>query len=32
VLVLMIPFVGFGELQRVLGAGKLGELFFRQRR
>lgn len=32
VLVLLIPFVGFGELQRVLGAGKLGELFFRQRR
>jgi hypothetical protein len=31
VLVLLIPFVGFGEPQRVLGAGKLGELFFRQR-
>jgi hypothetical protein len=29
---LLIPFFGFAELQRVLGEGKLQELFFRQRR
>jgi hypothetical protein len=29
--VLLIPFFGFGELQRVLGAGKLAQLFFRPR-
>ena len=29
--VLLIPFFGFGELQRVLGAGKLTQLFFRPR-
>jgi len=31
VFVLLIPFVGYGELQRVLGMGKLGELFFHPR-
>jgi hypothetical protein len=25
---MLIPFVGFGELQRVLGEGKLGKIFF----
>jgi len=29
--VVLIPFVGFGELQRVLGEGKLGQLFFHPR-
>jgi hypothetical protein len=29
--VLLVPFFGFGELQRVLGEGKLTELFFHQR-
>jgi hypothetical protein len=29
--VLLIPFFGFGELQRVLGEGKLTELFFHPR-
>ena len=29
--VLLIPFFGFGELQRVLGEGKLTELFFHRR-
>jgi len=29
--VVLIPFVGFGELQRVLGEGKLKQLFFRPR-
>jgi hypothetical protein len=29
--VLLIPFFGFGELQRVLGEGKLAQLFFRPR-
>lgn len=29
--VVLIPFFGFGELQRVLGEGKLGQVFFRQR-
>jgi len=29
--VLLIPFFGFAELQRVLGKGKLQELFFRPR-
>jgi hypothetical protein len=29
--VLLIPFFGLGELQRVLGAGKLAQLFFRPR-
>ena len=29
--VLLIPFFGIGELQRVLGEGKLTQLFFRQR-
>jgi hypothetical protein len=29
--VMLIPFVGFGELQRVLGAGRLKQLFFRPR-
>jgi hypothetical protein len=29
--VLLIPFFGFGELQRVLGKGKLEQLFFRPR-
>ena len=29
--VLLIPFFGFGELQRVLGEGKLARLFFRPR-
>lgn len=26
---ILIPFVGYGELQRVLGEGKLGKIFFR---
>ena len=29
--VLLIPFFGIGELERVLGAGKLTQLFFRKR-
>lgn len=29
--VVLIPFVGFGELQRVLGAGKLKRIFFKAR-
>jgi hypothetical protein len=29
--VVLIPFFGFGELQRVLGEGTLGRLFFRSR-
>jgi hypothetical protein len=29
--VVLIPFVGFGELQRVLGAGKLTQVFFHPR-
>jgi len=29
--VVLIPFFGFGELQRVLGEGKLAQLFFRRR-
>ena len=29
--VVLIPFFGFGELQRVLGKGKLAQLFFRPR-
>lgn len=29
--VILIPFFGIGELQRVLGEGKLSQLFFRQR-
>ena len=29
--VVLIPFFGFGELQRVLGEGKLAQLFFRPR-
>lgn len=29
--VMLIPFFGFGELQRVLGEGKLGQLFFGRR-
>ena len=29
--VVLIPFVGFGELQRVLGAGKLAKIFFHPR-
>ena len=29
--VLLVPFFGIGELERVLGAGKLAQLFFRQR-
>jgi hypothetical protein len=29
--VILIPFVGFGELQRVLGEGKLRQLFFQRR-
>jgi hypothetical protein len=29
--VVLIPFVGFGELQRVLGAGKLRQIFFHPR-
>ena len=29
--VVLIPFVGFGELQRVLGAGKLAQIFFHPR-
>ena len=29
--VVLIPFVGFGELQRVLGAGKLAQVFFHPR-
>jgi len=29
--VVLIPFVGFGELQRVLGEGKLEKIFFRSR-
>src|SRR5262249_12064336 len=29
--VMFIPFFGFGELQRVLGEGKLAQLFFRPR-
>ena len=29
--VILIPFVGFGELDRVIGSGKLGQLFFRPR-
>jgi hypothetical protein len=29
--VMLIPFFGFGELQRVLGEGKLTQLFFRRR-
>ena len=29
--VLLIPFFGFGELQRVLGESKLGQLFFHPR-
>ena len=29
--VVLIPFVGFGELQRVLGEGKLKQLFFQPR-
>jgi hypothetical protein len=29
--VLLIPFFGFGELQRVFGEGKLAQLFFRPR-
>jgi hypothetical protein len=29
--VVLIPFFGFGELQSVLGEGKLGQLFFRRR-
>ena len=28
----LIPFVGYGELQRVLGEGELGQIFFRPRR
>ena len=28
---MLIPFVGFGELQRVLGEGKLEQIFFRPR-
>ena len=28
----LIPFVGYGELQRVLGEGTLGQIFFRPRR
>jgi hypothetical protein len=28
---ILIPFVGYGELQRVLGEGKLGQIFFRPR-
>jgi len=30
--VILIPFVGFGELQRVLGKEQLAQIFFRQRR
>jgi hypothetical protein len=30
--VMLIPFFGFGELQRVLGEGKLAQLFFRPRK
>ena len=26
----LIPFVGFGELRRVLGKGKLGQILFRR--
>ena len=29
--VVLIPFLGFGELQRILGEGKLAQLFFRTR-
>ena len=29
--VVLIPFVGFGELQRVLGEGKLAQIFFHSR-
>ena len=29
--VVLIPFVGYGELQRVLGEGKLRQIFFRPR-
>lgn len=29
--VLLIPFFGFGELQRVLGEGRLGQIFFHPR-
>jgi hypothetical protein len=29
--VVLIPFVGYGELQRVLGAGKLAQIFFHPR-
>lgn len=29
--VILIPFVGYGELKRVLGEGKLKQLFFRRR-
>jgi hypothetical protein len=29
--VMLTPFFGFGELRRVLGEGKLGQLFFRRR-
>jgi hypothetical protein len=29
--VVLIPFVGFGELKRVLGEGKLKQLFFQPR-
>ena len=28
---MLIPFVGYGELQRILGAGKLAQIFFHQR-
>jgi len=31
IFVMLIPFVGFGELQRVLGEGRLRRLFFRPR-
>jgi hypothetical protein len=30
--VVLIPFFGFGELQKVLGEGKLAQLFFRPRK
>ena len=29
VFAMLIPFVGYGELERVLGEGKLGQIFFR---
>jgi hypothetical protein len=32
VFALLIPFVGYGELRRVLGEGKLEEIFFHPRR